>query len=148
MCRPIATRSAMSAIAPSSQKPTHWQRFWQRWKITLNSFRWPEGCYPSSPANQSSLRLRGHAVSFGLSSFCVAFLAEMRRYLRMLLACSLFALLSALYVFSQFASSLERAARRTDGTAQRGDGRQGVGKAAQKSGPGDQHWYNRWASPV
>ncbi|XP_048825838.1 glucoside xylosyltransferase 1-like isoform X2 [Brienomyrus brachyistius] len=68
----------------------------------------------------------------------------MRRYLRVLLACAVFALLSALYVFSQFASSLERAAGRTDWRARRGDVRQGAGKGAQKSGPSDRHWFNRY----
>ncbi|XP_048825829.1 glucoside xylosyltransferase 1-like isoform X1 [Brienomyrus brachyistius] len=70
----------------------------------------------------------------------------MRRYLRVLLACAVFALLSALYVFSQFASSLERAAGRTDWRARRGDVRQGAGKGAQKSGPSDRHWFNRCRS--
>ncbi|XP_036376008.1 glucoside xylosyltransferase 1-like [Megalops cyprinoides] len=74
----------------------------------------------------------------------------MRRYLRVLLVCMFFALISVLYVFSQLASSLETPAGASGSDPQqraafhRGGSAHGGRKAPGKPGPEDQHWYNRY----
>ncbi|XP_061109011.1 glucoside xylosyltransferase 1-like isoform X1 [Conger conger] len=73
----------------------------------------------------------------------------MRRYLRVLLVCMIFAFFSVLYVFSQLASSLETSsgaagsAARPRAVYQPRDPGHRARKGPGNEGPENQHWYNR-----
>ncbi|KAJ8269783.1 hypothetical protein COCON_G00123900 [Conger conger] len=74
----------------------------------------------------------------------------MRRYLRVLLVCMIFAFFSVLYVFSQLASSLETSsgaagsAARPRAVYQPRDPGHRARKGPGNEGPENQHWYNRY----
>ncbi|KAG5845129.1 hypothetical protein ANANG_G00135570 [Anguilla anguilla] len=74
----------------------------------------------------------------------------MRRYLRVLLVCMIFAFFSVLYVFSQLASSLETSsigagsAARPKAVFQPRDLGHRARKEPGNEGPENQHWYNRY----